>query len=603
MSSATTAPTGLTRRAFLTGAGAGATMAAASSLLRPAFAVTRSLSGNPRRPTVAVFGGGVAGLTTAHELAERGLDVTVYERRAWGGKARSMAVPGTAAAGRSALPGEHGFRIEFGFYQNLPDTLRRIPFGHNPNGVFDNLVAATQVLWSRVGRRGIVFPVYPADPRATTAAQVRDTALAIALQGRFTPQAAAYFADRMTVFFSSCDARRLGQWENVAWADFIGADRYGEDYREILANGFTHFLQASKAGRTSTKFVGWWFEAFIYTLLGRGANGPLDRVFNLPTTEAWIAPWLAQLKRLGGQLRIGHQLEGFHLENGRIASAAVRGPSGPLTVIADWYVCALPVERATQLWTPAILETDPDLARTSHLPTAWMNGIQLYLRRPTPVVHGHAIYFESPWALSSISQAQFWAGNFSANYGDGVARDCLSVVISDWTTPGVLYGKPASQCSPNQVVREVWEQIKLHLNRAGETVLTDDLLLSWHIDPGVIGDSGVFRSEDPLVLPTVGAWPNRPESQTGIPNLILAGDYVRSDWEMANMETANASGRLAANAILSQTRTAQSPVPVIPHYRPPEWEALKRLDEARYRADQPNIFDSSACARLQDLPR
>jgi glycine/D-amino acid oxidase-like deaminating enzyme len=31
--------------------------------------------------TVAVFGGGVAGLSAAHELAERGFQVHVYERK------------------------------------------------------------------------------------------------------------------------------------------------------------------------------------------------------------------------------------------------------------------------------------------------------------------------------------------------------------------------------------------------------------------------------------------------------------------------------------------------------------------------------------------
>ena len=40
--------------------------------------------------TVAVLGGGVGGLSAAHELAERGFEVTVYEARdVAGGKARS----------------------------------------------------------------------------------------------------------------------------------------------------------------------------------------------------------------------------------------------------------------------------------------------------------------------------------------------------------------------------------------------------------------------------------------------------------------------------------------------------------------------------------
>ena len=58
--------------------------------------------------SVIVIGGGVAGLTAAHELAERGYSVTVYEQRAaWGGKARSQPVPGSGTDGRRDLPGEH----------------------------------------------------------------------------------------------------------------------------------------------------------------------------------------------------------------------------------------------------------------------------------------------------------------------------------------------------------------------------------------------------------------------------------------------------------------------------------------------------------------
>src|SRR5439155_3858467 len=66
---------------------------------------------------VIVIGGGVAGMTAAHELAGRGFDVVVYELRPIpGGKARSMdAIPGTG--GRRALPGEHGFRFFPGFYK------------------------------------------------------------------------------------------------------------------------------------------------------------------------------------------------------------------------------------------------------------------------------------------------------------------------------------------------------------------------------------------------------------------------------------------------------------------------------------------------------
>ncbi len=84
--------------------------------------------------TVAILGGGVAGLSAAHELAERGFEVHVYERKpVLGGKARSIPVPDSARDGRKPLPGEHGFRFFPGFYKHVTDTMRRIPYGAHGN--------------------------------------------------------------------------------------------------------------------------------------------------------------------------------------------------------------------------------------------------------------------------------------------------------------------------------------------------------------------------------------------------------------------------------------------------------------------------------------
>ncbi|MGI5202415.1 FAD-dependent oxidoreductase [Spirillospora sp. CA-108201] len=139
---------GLDRRRFVTGAitAAGAVAAAGalgSGTARAAAPAARRAPRTGRAAAgrrVAIFGGGMGGLSTAHELAERGFQVTVYERKAWGGKCRSMPVPNTAGGGRQDLPAEHGFRFFPGFYQNLPDTMSRIPL---PGGgrAFENLVA------------------------------------------------------------------------------------------------------------------------------------------------------------------------------------------------------------------------------------------------------------------------------------------------------------------------------------------------------------------------------------------------------------------------------------------------------------------------------
>jgi 15-cis-phytoene desaturase len=69
---------------------------------------------------VAVLGGGVCGLSAAHELVERGYEVAVYERNpVFGGKARSLSISNTGTSGRKDLPGENGFRFFPAFYQHL----------------------------------------------------------------------------------------------------------------------------------------------------------------------------------------------------------------------------------------------------------------------------------------------------------------------------------------------------------------------------------------------------------------------------------------------------------------------------------------------------
>jgi len=263
----------------------------------------------------------------------------------------------------------------------------------------------------------------------------------------------------LVVFFSSCDARRVGQWEHTTWTDFTDASAYGDDYRKILVKSFSEIVQASKAERTSAQFPCHALELIIYNALGRGSNGPVARSLDRPTNEAWIDPWLRVLHSHGVHLRVGHALAGFVTRHGRIAGARVHSRKRTAVITADWYVCALPVERARRLWSKAILSADPHLGRMWNLDTAWMNGLKFFLSQERPIVRGHIFYVDSPWLVSSFSQAQFWLLDFAQTYGDGRTRESLSAIISDWTAPGVLYGKPARDCTPAEIVTEVWEQM------------------------------------------------------------------------------------------------------------------------------------------------
>ncbi|MFD5511202.1 FAD-dependent oxidoreductase [Streptomyces sp. NPDC127051] len=588
--------TGSSRRTFIAGAGAAATagaLGATGALAAPTPAHARTAG---RR--VAVLGGGVAGLTAAHELAERGYAVTVYERRALGGKARSMDVPGSARGGRRPLPAEHGFRFIPGIYHNLPDTMRRIPFPGNAHGVWDNLVAPPEMMFARAaGREDLRAPIpWPGhSPTALTPDEIRRALIGILRSlVRLPPHETAYFVDRVLVFLTSCDERRDEVWENTPWWEFVRAAQMSNEYQRILAVGITRNIVATKAEEASTRTVGTLGEAFVFNALGRGADGPPDRILNLPTNEAWIDPWEAHLRTLGVEFRIGWTVQEVQYGNGRVSGVGVLDPAGVRqTVTADHYVSALPVEHARRTWSAGLRAADPMLGRCDRLETDWMTGIQFYLTERAPLVHGHLNCIDSPWSLTAIQQAEHWpARDFPADYGDGVAVDCLSVDISDWDKPGILYGKTAKQCTRDEVAREVWAQLKASLNDTGKTLLTDRTLHSWFLDPGVDGlGTPNPTNQDQLLIHPTGTFHNRPSADTRIPNFFLSGDYVAVDIDLATMEGANASARAAVNALLEHDGSTAQRCAVLPMYRAPEVESFRRHDLWRYRLGLRNVFD------------
>ncbi|HZO82297.1 MAG TPA: FAD-dependent oxidoreductase [Candidatus Binataceae bacterium] len=569
---------------------------------------------------VAILGGGVAGLSAAHELAERGFAVTVYERRGLlGGKARSIA-HGRATGGRRPLPGEHGFRFFPGFYRHLPDTMRRIPFANQPRGVLGNLVDAPRIEFARMGAPGLCGPAR--FPRTLSdVGSLIEGAWDLARAG-IPAHETTYFLNRMLALATSCDERRLRTFEHQSWWDFIGAPQMSRDYQRLLAIGLSRCLVACRAEKVSARTGGTILLQLMYGLMTPGVE--VDRLLNGPTEEVWINPWRKYLETLGVRFERHCRVVALDCDGTRITRAHIEqhagrrvqsgdqvlGEPAPRTrrveVVADYYIAALPVEvfRSRGLLSDAMLAIDPALAKLDKLYTAWMNGIQYYLYRDVPVIAGHVTYLDSPWALTSISQSQFWRDPIARDYGDGQVNGILSVDISDWDSPGLHHG-PARHCSRRQIMEEVWVQLCAHLNAPGRApVLERENLADWYLDPDIVDDAHALahpemRNLEPLLINTVGSWDSRPETAGPIENLLLASDYVRTYTQLASMEGANEAARRAVNAILDRTGSREPRCALWPLHEPPVLEPLRRLDATLFRRGEPNIFDRPSAQLLE----
>jgi uncharacterized protein with NAD-binding domain and iron-sulfur cluster len=516
---------------------------------------------------VAVLGGGVAGLTAAHELAERGFAVTVYEARdRLGGKARSLPVPGSGTDGRGDLPAEHGFRFFPGFYRHVPDTMKRI-------GVDGHLVGAERVLLAQgEGRNELLTPAHLPESLEDFALVTRFVFEAATSLG-IPPQETAFFLERLLTLLTSCDERRLGQWELQSWWSFVGAEQRSPAFRKFLADGLTRTLVAARAREMSARTGGSILLQLLFDLTRAG--GRADRVLDGPTSDVWIDPWVAHIERLGAKIKRDAPVDGIQMAGGRISGATVAG--APVT--ADHYVAAVPVEIMRKLAGADLRAAEPRLKRLDRLVTRWMNGVMFYLDEDLPVVNGHAIYIDSDWALTSISQRQFWRGYDLERHGDGRVGGILSVDVSDWAQASRRLGKIAMQCTHDEVIDEVWAQLTDHL---------DDLdranVISAFLDPAIEfpNPTGAANLE-PLLVNTANSWDDRPEAVTRIPNLFLASDYVRTHTDLATMEGANEAARRAVNGILDATGSPAARCRIWPLHEPAAFAPARALDRLRWK--------------------
>jgi uncharacterized protein with NAD-binding domain and iron-sulfur cluster len=224
------------------------------------------------------------------------------------------------------------------------------------------------------------------------------------------------------------------------------------------------------------------------------------------------------------------------------------------------------------------------------LRTRWMNGIVYYLDRDLRGVRGHSIYIDSPWALTSISQPQFWTERFQPErLGDGRARGILSVDVSDWEAMGSGVRKQAMFCSREEIRDEVWHQLKESLDEDATRDLDEVEVLGSFLDPSIVHPNPTEATNlEPLLINTAGSWSDRPEAASErIDNLVLASDFVRTHTDLATMEGANEAARRAANAILERSGSREQACPVWKLREPALFAPFRALDRVLFRLGRP----------------
>jgi flavin-dependent amine oxidoreductase len=290
---------------------------------------------------------------------------------------------------------------------------------------------------------------------------------------------------------------------------------------------------------------------------------PFLSLLNGDLQTTWIEPFAARLRALGVDVQLDRTVTRIGMEAGRVARVeAVDGAGHGYRYGGDQYVLATNLEATRALIGDEVYRADPRLGRIHQLRSAPMAGLNLALGRTLPgIPRDHVFLVGGRYALSFIDVSQRWSG---------LPHTTLCFIASDF--------RPLVGLSPGAQMAALLAEIRRYLP-IGDGDIASRCLQS--------------NLGSPLFMNTVASWPNRPEVRTKIPNLRLAGDYVRNHIDLATMEGAVSTAMAAASSILGDAGIWHRSMPRKPRQLP------RLLFRALEIAAAPAIPPLYAWARLR----
>ncbi len=495
---------------------------------------------------VVIVGGGVAGLTLAHELAERSLRVLVLEKNSGlGGKAISYETE------THGLPGEHGVHVFPAFYANFNDVMSRIPLD----------LADPQA--GRVPDRLVSIEPARRSGGTRTSKTWRDRA--------------DRFLLALGVFNLGLMGRRRARecYTTVSFCDYFDYPSRTPWTREIVFTRPQVVLAARADLCDALTICDFVFSASFYS------RSQQTRTFTVPAHVALFGPWRKYLaEALGVRFRLGVEVEGVAVRDDGSVEAVTDAAGN--TYRGRYFAFTVPFEALAKIVArnPRLLEPAPCLESLRHLRAADYGGLQLYLHGRAPAMRQRCWEPNHPWLLVGLDHSSYFEPEVCKGY------TVVSTIVGEWDTPGLFVKKPARDCTAAELTEEILGLLRRDFPEA------DFRLEGSALDRGLARDpQHGWRSTNPLFVSHIGTFRYRPPPGLHGRNLVLAGDYTRTTHTLtASMEAACESGRTAAKAILDREHKGDG-MEVKPIAFPWWVRGLRRADGLLYRLGLPNPLD------------
>lgn len=484
-----------------------------------------------------MVGAGLAGLTAAIHLAERGLEVTLCESHPdfLGGRTRAREPYRFRWRGAEHEQSfDHGQHCMWAQYWNMRALLERL-------GMFERAVRPceqTRYLFDDgdVVHRLAPFNVNPADPQPTMLHFLLHMASAMRVPGWSQGDSLRLLRalPRLTSTLAFAHGRHYDAWDRMSVEEMFAWIGLPSQMEQV----FKSMCKASTFHAHSEISASWGLSMMQSTMVGHPDDHKMW-CFRGNLGTHLIDPLADALRSRGGAIlrnatavgvdRKGDRIVAVHVEpTATRGSTAAEVLSSPRTLPCDAVVSAADIPGFQRWLLPALADV-PEIRATANLEAVGSFAARVVCGRtvehddpPMGIFAGRFRALDTYFRLSSY-QDEF--ADFRARTGGEVLE---------------LHAYLASRelgASPGAVVREIVEK---------------EVLRAWPELAGQIVHVELGPNERTFDKQGVGHARFQPRARTAVPNLFLAGSWIKTDDAVHDMEKAVVTGLRAANYILDE---------------------------------------------------
>jgi squalene-associated FAD-dependent desaturase len=493
----------------------------------------------PSRPTVAVAGGGLAGLAAACALSDKGFRVTLFEKRPFlGGRASSWEHPGTGEVVDNC---QH---VLFRVCTNLLEFYHRI-------GVADQIRWYDEMTFIEPGGRTSVMKSSPLPAPLHTAPSF--------LRFSFLSAVDKFAIARALVPLTLTEQRDTGQ-SFQHWLDHHGQTRQAVErfWRPILVSALSEELDLISISAAAQ-------------VVRESMKSPAARHMGVPTVPLTDLYNKAgdYIRARGGVLHFRRPVETFAADPSQVR-VRLRSQKDDQEAnqdeAFDYLIVALPFDALDRV-LPEVPESAPIREQLTHFETAPITGIHLWFDRQISDLD-HAVLLDrtiqwmfhksrlQPMRAEARRERDGIEGNERPRDGHEdrtnerneqkrEAHDLSRAVTASKTNPALA---PEGGSYIELVVSSSKSLIDKSRSEIVDLALAEVREFFPAARAANLVKSAVIKEVNATYSPRPGIDAHRPASATAWPRVFLAGDWTATGWP-ATMEGAVRSGYLAAEAL------------------------------------------------------